>query len=89
MSNFANHFGSEQRVATIRSMQCVIPGCYSFSCENAHIIPRASTSNSFRFIVPMCQFHHREYHHLQKQRFCHKYNITHEWLIEKALEIWI
>ena len=57
---FTRCYGSEERVAWVQALPCVVEGCRRAPCDNSHItgggMGRKADADQ---IVPLCRVHHK------------------------------
>lgn len=66
---FIRAYHSEERVAFVQSLPCVVAGCKRPS-ENAHITGDGMGRKAvYSQIAPICSTHHRQLHEMGRERF--------------------
>lgn len=76
-AEFARCYGSEERVAWVKTLRCAVPGCASGRIDNAHAVSGgAARKADARHVLPLCFLHHRELHQLGARTFEKKYEIS-------------
>ena len=64
------HFGSVSRVLAVNALGCAV--CREGPSENAHVRSRAA-GGTWRDVVPLCWWHHREQHAIGWETFRRRY----------------
>lgn len=63
---FVRAYGSEERVAFIKSLPCLVPGCWRGPIENAHVVKidgGTGLKGKAEGNAPLCHFHHQDETH--------------------------
>ena len=73
----------------IRSLPCSIQGC-GYDSEAHHIETGGiGMKGSDLLTIPLCRYHHSQYHSIGRMTFCDKYNIDKWEVVAKCTEKYI
>ncbi len=70
-------FRSEKWIVWIKSLVCVVPGCYRTPCDPAHVRGSKQGGTALKpgdqWTIPLCRSHHREQHQIGEPAFGRRY----------------
>lgn len=76
LSEFQRVYGSKERVAFVKSLPCVVPGCQDRRIQNCHSRSGGTGRKADYFwIYPGCEKHHAEEHKIGRKTFEKRYQI--------------